>query len=217
GAGHWAGEERAGGGRGEGRGGRPGERIVPAAADAAGEVRVGQRGDERRQIGRRALEVGVQRRDVVAPCRPEARKERTGLASGDVEAEHAEPGLARGERRADRWGLVEAAVVDHDELPRHAERIERGSHLVDEATEVRSLVTSGDDDAEDGAGLPERRVRGGRRDHGADESDRTTGMAFAGASYHAMPARGRLANASGPSRYKLERRRGLGSSEAPSG
>src|SRR5262249_59687582 len=128
GAGHWAGEERAGGGRGEGRGGRPGERIVPAAADAAGEVRVGQRSDERREIGRRALEVGVQRRDVVAPCRPEAGDERTGLASGDLEAERAEPRLARRERPEDGWGLLDAALVDPDALPPQPPPTDRPLH-----------------------------------------------------------------------------------------
>ncbi len=122
-------------------------RIIAVRADAASEVGPLERGEERRQLGRRALEVGVEGRDQPAARGPEAGHERGGLPASPRQPERAQAVVRLGKPGEERRRVVVAAVVDDDQLPGDPERVERGAHLGHQADEVRRLVVRGHDDA----------------------------------------------------------------------
>ena len=133
---------------GERRGEAARRGVVPARADAAGEVSPVERGDQPRQLGGRALQVGVEGRDQRAARGAEARRQRRRLPAPPREPDRVQAGLGGGEAGEERRRAVVAVVVDDDQLPVDAHRIERGAHLGHQADEVRLLVVRGHDDAE---------------------------------------------------------------------
>ena len=122
-------------------------RIIAVRADAAGEVGSLERGEERRQLGRHTLEVGVEGRDEPAARGPEAGHERGGLPASPRQPERVQAVVRPGEPGEERRRVVVAAVVDEDQLPGDPERVERGAHLGHQPDEVRRLVVRGHDDA----------------------------------------------------------------------
>ena len=107
-----------------------------------------ERRDERRQVRGGALEVGVERGDERSARGVEPGAQRRRLSAPAREPDWPEPRLAGGESRQHGRALVRGAVVDDDQLPDEAARLERGAHLLQQAREVRRLVVRGHDDAE---------------------------------------------------------------------
>jgi hypothetical protein len=120
---------------------------VPSTADAAGEVRVAQVREQRREDDGAALQVGVQRREHRPARRAEPRHECGRLPARPWQADRPEARLARGERGQERPRRVGAAVVDHEQLPGEPGRVERRTDVGDEPGHVPGLVARRHDDA----------------------------------------------------------------------
>jgi hypothetical protein len=120
-------------------------------------------GEQFGQIGRRTLEVGVESPDVIAAHERESGLERARLADRRLEAHRADPRIPACDRREDGARVVDAPVVDDDQLPRERDRLECGVDVGHEPAEVRGLVAGRDDYAQDDIGAVRPVTRHRRR------------------------------------------------------
>src|SRR5262249_28818443 len=154
----------------ESRGQPSRERVLPSGAHAAGEGGVIEQPEQDRNLVRWTLQIGVERRHELAACGPDSRGQGPGLPPRPREPQRPHAGSAGGERGEQRGRLVDAAVVDDDQLPEDAPRIERGFDRVAQADEIRRFVARGNDDAQrDARERLERRTQAdGRHYHQYD-------------------------------------------------
>ena len=106
------------------------ERVVPCSTNAANEVGTVDLREQRRQLGRRTLEIGVERRDERAGRRPEARAQRRRLAAAVRKTHHTQPVVGERQTVEHCARVVGAAIVHDDQLPRETPGIQSVMHLL---------------------------------------------------------------------------------------